>query len=150
MQFDGHNITEFLEEWNIECEDFGLTETQRCARFPNYCTPEIKETVKILPGYIASNWTTLQSDVKKLYWPKDKPENTMAALDKLIKEAPGMDLDVYVLKYTSISEALVAARSSHKIVGRAVGWPSSESYRALHKAGVEALHAKFRRKRSQV
>ena len=111
MQFIGHNITEFLEEWNIECEDFGLTETQRCARFPNYCTPEIKETVKLLPGYIASNWATLQSDVKKLYWPKDKPKNTMAALDKLIKEAPGMDLNVYVLKYTSISEALVAAHA---------------------------------------
>ena len=111
MQFDGHNIIEFLEEWNIECEDFRLTETQRCVRFLNYCTLQIKETVKILPGYIASNWTTLQSDVKKLYWPKDKPKNTMAALDKLIKEAPGMDLNVYVLKYTSISEALVAAHA---------------------------------------
>src|SRR5204862_4456175 len=88
---NGYNITEFLEEWNIECEDFGLTETQRCARFPNYCTPEIKETVKILPGYIATNWITLQSDVKKLYWPQDKPKNTIAALDKLLKQAPGMD-----------------------------------------------------------
>src|SRR5947199_7886984 len=35
----------------------------------------------------------------------------MAALDKLIKEAHGMDLNVYVLKYTSISEALVAAHA---------------------------------------
>jgi hypothetical protein len=55
MQFDGKNITEFLEEWNIECEDFGLTEAQRCARFPNYCTTDIKDTVKLLPGYIATN-----------------------------------------------------------------------------------------------
>ena len=67
MQFVSHNITEFLEEWNIECEDFGLTGAQRCTRFPNYCTPEIKETVKLLPGYIAMNWITLQSDVKKLW-----------------------------------------------------------------------------------
>ena len=50
MQFDGKNITDFLEEWNIECEDFGLTDGQRCTRFPNYCTPDIKDTVKLLPG----------------------------------------------------------------------------------------------------
>ena len=59
MQFDGHNITEFLKEWNIECEDFDLTEAQRCTHFPNYCTLEIKETIKLLPGYIAMDWTTL-------------------------------------------------------------------------------------------
>lgn len=35
----------------------------------------------------------------------------MTALNKLIKEAPGMDLNVYVLKYASISEAPVAAHS---------------------------------------
>lgn len=39
MQFDGKNITEFLEEWNIEYEDFGLTEAQRYARFPIIAFP---------------------------------------------------------------------------------------------------------------
>ena len=39
MLLDGNNVTEFLDEWNIECEDFGLSEAQRCVRFPNYCTP---------------------------------------------------------------------------------------------------------------
>jgi len=111
MKFDGKNISEFLEEWNIECEDFGLGDAQRCARFPNYCTPEIKDTVKILPGYITTDWALLQSDVKRLYWPHDKPRNTMAALDKLVKEAPTMDLNVYILKYTSVSDALVAAHA---------------------------------------
>jgi len=33
----------------------------------------------------------------------------MAALSKLVNEASTMDLNVYVLKYTSISSALVAA-----------------------------------------
>ena len=111
MQFDGKNITDFLDEWNIECEDFGLTPAQRCVRFPFYCIPDIKETVKLLSGYIANDWDVLQNEVKQLYWPHDKPKNTMAALDKLVKEAPIMDLDVYVLKYTSISNALVTAHA---------------------------------------
>jgi hypothetical protein len=24
MLFDGTNITDFLEDWNIECEDYGM------------------------------------------------------------------------------------------------------------------------------
>jgi len=111
MQFDGKNITDFLEEWNIEGEDFGLTQAHRCARFPFYCTSEIKETVKLLPGYIAEDWVALQTEVKQLYWPHEKPKNMMAALDKLVKEAPTTDLNVYVLKYTSISDALVTAHA---------------------------------------
>ena len=87
MQFDGKNITEFLEEWNIECEDFGIDKVKRCARFPNYCVRAIKDTIKLLPGYIAEDWDVLQTDVKKLYWPHDKPKNTMTALAELVKEA---------------------------------------------------------------
>ena len=113
MQFDGKNITDFLEEWNIECEDFGLTAAQRYACFPNYCIPMIKNTVKLLSGYIAVNWADLQADCKKFYWPQNKPKNTMSALNAVVKEAQTgtMDLNVYVLKYISISEALVAAHT---------------------------------------
>ena len=111
MQFDGKNITEFLKDWNMECEDFGLTEPQRCARFPNYCIKDIKETVKLLSGYLSDNWATLQKEIKELYWTYDTPSNTMAALSKLINEASTMDLNIYVLKYTSISEALVKAHA---------------------------------------
>jgi len=53
MEFDGKNITEFLEEWNLESEDFGHGPAECCARFPNYCISTIKDTVKILPGYLA-------------------------------------------------------------------------------------------------
>jgi len=68
MKFDGKNITEFLEELNLECEDFGHGPAQRCARFPNYCVSTIKDTVKILPGYLAKDWVMLQNDLRKLYW----------------------------------------------------------------------------------
>jgi hypothetical protein len=107
MQFDSKNITEFLEEWNIECENFGVDKVKRCARFPNYCARGMKNTSKLLPGYIAGDWDVLQTDVKKLYWPHDKLKNTMTALD----EAHTLDLNISVLKYTSISEALVTAHA---------------------------------------
>src|SRR5437667_12327729 len=32
MLFDGNNISDFLEDWNIECEDYGLTGHQNCSR----------------------------------------------------------------------------------------------------------------------
>ena len=51
MQFDGKNITEFLEEWNTECEDFGLDEPQRRAPLPIYCIPSNKYTVKLSQGW---------------------------------------------------------------------------------------------------
>ena len=90
------NITEFLEEWNLESEDLGLA--QRCARFPDYWIPPIKD--KILPGYLAADWATLQVDLRKLYWPHDKPKNTMSALKAVVKQAQTgtMDLNIYILK----------------------------------------------------
>jgi len=43
----------------------------------------------------------LQNDLRKLYWPLDKPKNMMLALDAILKEAQtgDIDLNVYVLKY---------------------------------------------------
>src|SRR5216117_1289063 len=75
LEFDGNNISDFLEDWNIECEDYGLTDTQKCARFPNYCTPTIKDLVKLLPGYTTPNWTLLQANFKETYCQHDKPED---------------------------------------------------------------------------
>jgi len=54
----------------------------------------------------------LQNDLRKLYWLQDKPKNTMSALDAVVKEAQGgMDLNVYIVKYSSISKALVNAHA---------------------------------------
>jgi hypothetical protein len=60
LQFDGTNVTEFLEDWELVCEDYGLTPEQMCTRLPGYCTSSVKEVVKLLPGQTASNWETLK------------------------------------------------------------------------------------------
>ena len=101
------NITEFLRRWNIECEDFGLTNPQKCTRLPDYCTPETKDTIELLSGYKDKNWTTLQSELKELFWQHDKQKDTTESLNKLIQDSPSMDLNVYLLKYDSISDILV-------------------------------------------
>lgn len=40
--------------------------------------------------------------------PADKPKNTTAEFNRLINDAPTMDLNIYILKYASITESLVA------------------------------------------
>jgi hypothetical protein len=107
LHFDNTNITEFLRRWNNECEDFGLTDPSKCTRLPDYCTPETKDTIELLSGYKNKNWTTLQSELKDLFWQHDKQKDTTESLNKLIQDSSSMDLNVYLLKYDSISDTLV-------------------------------------------
>ena len=57
LHFDNMNVSEFLCRWNIECEDFGLTDPQKCTRLPDYCTSETKDTIELLSGYQACERT---------------------------------------------------------------------------------------------
>jgi hypothetical protein len=134
MELNGTNVSEFLENWSIECDDYGLNDVQKCVRLPNYCTPAIKDIVKLLKGYVSHDWVVLQKELKDLYWQNDTPKNSTTMLYKLIKEAPTMDLDVYVLKYSAITDALVSkgALSSLDRVGRLLdGLPEELRKRVL-------------------
>jgi hypothetical protein len=55
------------------------------------------------------NWGLLQKELKELFWQADPPKNTVAALCRLIRDAKSgrMNVDMYVLKYTTITEALL-------------------------------------------
>ena len=55
LHFDNTNIMEFLYRWNNECEDFGLSESQRYTRLPDYCIPETKDTIELLSDYKGRN-----------------------------------------------------------------------------------------------
>jgi hypothetical protein len=108
LYFDGKNISEFLDDWNLECVDYGYNDKEKCMHFPRYCERTIKDVVKLLPGYISHNWTTLQADLKGLYWQHDRLKNTTAALQQLVHDAQAgkIDLNVYVLQYTTITDVL--------------------------------------------
>ena len=105
--FDNTNVTEFLRRWNIECEDYGLSDSQKCARLPDYCTPKTKDVIELLDGYKQSNWTKLQEELKGLFWQYDRQKDTPAALNELICDAPNTDLSIFILKYAAITDALV-------------------------------------------
>jgi len=105
--FDNTNVTEFLRRWNIECEDFGLSDAQKCTRLPDYCTPKTKDGVELFEGYLNNDWANLQDELKALFWQYDKQKNTLSDLNQLIREASSMDLNIYVLKYTAITDALI-------------------------------------------
>ena len=110
LHFDGKDISEFLDDWNLECDDYGYNDAKKCTHFPNYCEGTIKDVVKLLPGYVSRDWTALQADLKGLYWQHDRPKNTTAALLQLIHDAQAgkIDLNVYVLQYTTITDKLVS------------------------------------------
>src|SRR5579862_5966023 len=119
IQFDSNKISDILEDWNIQCDDYGLTDAQKCTRFPLYCTPAIKDLVKLLPSY-PTDWSKLEKSLKKTFWQHDQPKDTPEALTRLIKEAPTMDLKVYIIKFTAITDSLIAkhALSNLDRVGR--------------------------------
>jgi len=105
--FDDTNVTEFLRRWNIECEDFGLSDAQKCARLPYYCIPKTKDIVELFEGYLDNDWDKLQDELKAMFWQHDKQKNTPATLNQLIHDAPHTDLNIYILKYAAITDALI-------------------------------------------
>ena len=119
-EFDGNNVTEFFDRWEMFCDDYGFGEEERCRRLPRYCVAGIGEIVEILPGYTVRKWNDLRKELKDLYWQHDTQKNTTTALIKLVREAPTMDLNVYLLKFTAITNKMVAsdAISSLDRIGR--------------------------------
>jgi hypothetical protein len=120
--FTGNDISNYLDDYNAECQIYVVKPAQRVLLFPRFCTPEIKEIVMLLPGYESpSDWELLQTEIKKLYWQFDHPKHSVAALDALIRSSNSnsIPLPVYLLKFTSITDALVA-RSLLSPVNRVV------------------------------
>ena len=107
LYFDKTNITDFLRRWNIECEDYDLNDRQKCARIIDYCSAETQEIIEVLEGYTESNWEKLQAELKELFWQYDKQRDSTASLNQLIKDAPTLDLNIFIVRYSSISEKLV-------------------------------------------
>ena len=107
LHFDKTNISEILRRWNNECEDFGLTDVQKCTRLPDYCAAETRETIELLSGYEERDWLMLQTKLKGYFWQHDKQKDTTESLNELVQDASAMDLNVYLLKHASISNALV-------------------------------------------
>jgi hypothetical protein len=66
LQFDKNNITKFLRKWNQECDDYGLSDEQRCIRLPDYCMADIETIVDCFSGYRKKDWTKFQEELRAL------------------------------------------------------------------------------------
>ena len=109
LYFDKADVTDFLRRWNIECEDYGLNDNQKCARIIDYCSKETQEIIEVLEGYTTSSWDKLQTELKELFWQYDKQRDSTISLNQLIKDAPNLDLNIFVVRYSAISEKLFKA-----------------------------------------
>ena len=111
LQFDKNNITKFLRKWNQECDDYGLSDDQRCVRFPDYCTPNIETVVDCFSGYRKKDWAKFQEELKASFWQYDTQRDTIVQLRQLVLNGPKMDVGLYVIQYSAISDALVGVGS---------------------------------------
>ena len=59
-----------------------------------------------MDGGIGKNWTLLQYDLKPTYFHYDIHKYSMTALTKLVNNAPQLDLNMYIIKYSTILEVL--------------------------------------------
>ena len=51
----------------------------------------------------------LQTELKELFWQYDKQRDSTISLNQLIKDAPTLDLNIFIVRYSAISEKLVKA-----------------------------------------
>src|SRR5437773_2290933 len=116
LSFDRTDISDFLKDWGLECEEYGLTDVQKCKKLPRYCGKDISEAIQKLDGYEKGDWGVFQRELKRLFWQTDPPKDTATALFKLIGDAKAgkMSMDMYVLKYTMITEALIRKNAMSK------------------------------------
>ena len=116
LSFDGKGISDFLKDWNNECDEYGLSGTQKCKKLPRYCDKEIGEAIEKLQGYIDGDWKLFQKELKKLFWQTDPPKDTATALFKLINDARTgkISVDMYVLRYTNVTDSLVKKNAMSK------------------------------------
>ena len=108
LLFDNTNISEFLERWNIECDAFGLTTTERCVNLPLYCIRPTMKLVKAFKGYAARDWGLLQEELKSFFFEEDREKTTVISLLKLVAESAAgkVDLRSYVINFTAMGNEL--------------------------------------------
>ena len=107
LYFDKMNIIDFLRRWDIACEDCDISDKKKCARIIDYCSPKVQEIIEVLEGYTESDWEKLQAELKGLFWQYDKQRDSTTSLNQLIKDAPNLDLNIFIVRYSAISEKLV-------------------------------------------
>ena len=65
LHFDEHNITEFFERFEKQCDEYEIIEKKRWIKFSRYCVKFIAEFMKIFSSYINRSWKIFEKKMQK-------------------------------------------------------------------------------------
>jgi hypothetical protein len=101
--FDGRNITEFLEEYNFECDRVCWNEETRKLQLPYFCTQRYKAFVRKLPSYYNKevSWESYQKELSSLYADQDenRKRGTRAFIESYVSEVHRKQPTVKITEY---------------------------------------------------
>src|SRR5579871_4477299 len=116
--FAGENISRVLDDFEGACDTYGgYSDERKCVLFPTYCTPEIREFIKELSGYLDRAWPQLKDELKHHYWEHDEPKYSLSALRRLTDDARlgKLGLLTYVARYNTMSRILLDQHALSKL-----------------------------------
>ena len=67
LHFDEHNITEFLERFEEQCDEYEVIEKKQWIKLSRYCVRFIAEFMKISSSYVDRNWKIFEKKMWKEY-----------------------------------------------------------------------------------
>jgi hypothetical protein len=118
LLFDGKEITEFLDEYNRQADNAGLTSVQKLHLLPDYCDSTRRTFVKKMKSYVDVKWDQLQEDMKEHWRDNDTAQRrgTRAYLEAYVRQSsqsfPG--ISDYYTNFLVISDAGIASKQVHE------------------------------------
>lgn len=143
--FDGTNVTDFLEEWEIFCQDHGLSQSMQVQRMPPYCDLFIGDYIKTLEEYIGRDWKELCKTLRKQYLSQDSRQKyySRAYLEQYKNTtSDGREgLKNYTLQFRSIAKKLLDKKELDEYTACfwfIQGLPASKQVKVMKKASLKA------------
>ncbi|CAL3963100.1 unnamed protein product [Diplocarpon coronariae] len=112
--FTGANITDFLEQYEETCYDFGIVQEDMISRLPRYCDHTSKDIIKSLPEWKThGSWELLVKALKSEFREFDRQQirDTLAFLKEfvLVTRTP-KELKNYCRTFTRVSNTLISQK----------------------------------------
>ena len=113
--FEGSNITDFLNRYELMCTDFRVEEKERIRRLPLYCEMFIGKYIESVIRPSGITWTAIRKALRSRY--KDRDLNQQIYSRRFLESykdkarSDSSDILHYCDQFASISENLVAKNS---------------------------------------
>jgi hypothetical protein len=109
--FSGANISEFLERYEAQCEEYAVKGNAVIEKLPQYCELTIRLYIRTIPEWKDRNWEELKKVLKEEYRQDDSLQQmmTLGFLRALQEKGctAGTTVRVYCRQYSYVSTTLV-------------------------------------------